>query len=160
MQVALTVDVQRKGDLSQAIDRIRKALAGPQNVKVGFPAGATGSDIVMRAVWNEFGTRGGASGGGWGGPIPERPFMRNAVKGNTGDYRKLMMASGKAIVGGRMDMRQALTLFGERAKGDIQESIASNIGPANSPVTIRLKGSSKTLVDTGEMAASVTYRVY
>lgn len=159
MQVAVTTTTNRKGDLAKTLERVKAALQGPQNVKIGFPAGKAGADLVMRAVWNEFGTRGGASGGGWGGPIPERPFMRNTVAENRGDYRKMMIASGKAIVTGRMGMEQALSLFGQRGADDIKETIASGLGPANSPTTVKLKGSSRTLIDTGEMAGSVTYQV-
>ncbi|MBG6211683.1 hypothetical protein IWQ49_006374 [Labrenzia sp. EL_126] len=41
-------------------------LSGPKKVKVGFPAGEADSDNIMKAIWNHFGTAGGASGGGVG----------------------------------------------------------------------------------------------
>lgn len=68
-------------------------IHGPTKVKVGFPAGESDGADIQKAIWNEFGTRGGASGGGWGGPIPERPFMRNAMKSHRSDYMSAMRAS-------------------------------------------------------------------
>jgi hypothetical protein len=59
---------------------VPSVITGPKRVKVGFPAGEADADNIQKAIWNEFGTRGGASGGGWGGPVPERPFMRNAMR--------------------------------------------------------------------------------
>lgn len=80
--------------------KLPTTIAGPRRVKVGFPAGKASGGNIDKAVWNEFGTRGGASGGGWGGPIPERPFMRNAMRDNRGKYRDAMATSGAKILRG------------------------------------------------------------
>ncbi len=133
-----------------------KAPKGPKRVKVGFPSGTANVD---KAFYNEFGTRGGASGGGWGGPIPERPFMRNAIRNNTGKYKSNLQKAAKAIVSGTLTLQAALSRMGIEAQGDIQDEISSLTSPPNSPVTIALKGSSKPLIDTGAMRQSVTYKV-
>ena len=134
-------------------------LSGPSKVKVGFPAGEADSDNIQKAVWNEFGTRGGASGGGWGGPVPERPFMRNAVKNNTGAYQSAMRTSAVKILRGETSMTTVLRKLGIKAQGDIQAEITSLSSPPNSPTTVERKGSSNPLIDTGEMRSSVTYKV-
>lgn len=134
-------------------------ISGPSKVKVGFPAGEADSDNIQKAVWNEFGTRGGASGGGWGGPVPERPFMRNAVKNNTGGYQSAMRASAVKILRGETSMTTVLRKLGIKAQGDIQAEISSLTSPGNADATIALKGSDKPLIDTGEMRAAVTYMV-
>jgi hypothetical protein len=136
----------------------RTALTGPTRVKVGFPAGEADGLTISKAVWNEFGTRGGASGGGWGGPIPERPFMRNAIREGRGTYRSLMKADAKGILEGTGSLDRTMRRLGELAKGDIQANIGST-GPANSPVTVELKGSSTPLIDTAAMRQAVTYKV-
>jgi hypothetical protein len=41
----------------------------------------------------------------------------------------------------------------------LQAQIASNMGPPNKPMTIYLKGSSKTLIDSGRMMQSVTWAI-
>lgn len=40
----------------------------------------------------------------------------------------------------------------------VVKKILSNVPPPNAPSTVRQKGSSKTLVDTGEMVGHVTHR--
>jgi hypothetical protein len=45
------------------------------------------------------------------------------------------------------------------AVGDIQHEITVLRHPPNAPATIRAKGSSKPLIDTGEMRQSVTYQI-
>ena len=53
----------------------------------------------------------------------------------------------------------ALARLGIQAADDIRSEITSLSLPANSPVTIAIKGSSNPLIDTGEMRAAVTHQV-
>lgn len=134
-------------------------VPGPGNVKVGMVKGKADEDEINKALWNEFGTRGGAAGGGWGGPIPERPFMRNAMRENKDKYRKQMREFAKRITRGEMTRDQALDQLGIIAQGDVLKSIKSLSDPPNSALTIELKGSANPLVDTGAMRDAVTYKV-
>ena len=43
--------------------------------------------------------------------------------------------------------------------GDVKLTISNNMPPPNSEKTIKKKGSSKTLIDTGAMRNAVSYRV-
>lgn len=152
-----TARVERRSTVDVA--KIAALLKGPTKVKVGFPAGKTDGDIVQRAVWNEFGTRGGASGGGWGGPVPERPFLRNAMRANRGKYQRAMAAGAREVLRGSTALSGILPKLGILAQGDVQKEITSLASPPNSPVTIKLKGSSNPLIDTGEMRQRVTWKV-
>lgn len=134
-------------------------LRGPKKVKVGFPASKSSKSNIEKALWNEFGTRGGRSGGGWGGPIPERPFMRNAMRGNRTKYRGFLRSRAKGILLGETAMGTALNQLGILAQGDIQEEIVRLRSPGNSEVTIARKGSSNPLIDTGAMRQAVTWVV-
>ena len=138
---------------------IKPPKQGRGTVKVGFPSGKADKLTISKAVWNEFGTRGGASGGGWGGPIPERPFMRNAMRGNQGKYRANLARAAKSILDGTSTLAIVLEKLGIQAQGDVQAEITSLMSPPNSEVTIEMKGSSKPLIDTGEMRGAVTYEV-
>lgn len=138
---------------------VPSVITGPKRVKVGFPAGEADEDNIQKAIWNEFGTRGGASGGGWGGPVPERPFMRNAMRANRSAYLSAMRSSAAKLVMGQTSLSQIMSKLGILAQGDIQGSITSLSSPPNSPVTIEIKGSSKPLIDSGEMRAAVTFKV-
>lgn len=142
-------------DMSKVAARLR----GPSKVKVGFPSGEADADNIQKAVWNEFGTRGGASGGGWGGPIPERPFMRNSMRSNTASYKTAMKTSASKLLRGEDSLQTVLSKLGIKAQGDIQAEITSLSSPPNSPLTIELKGSSNPLIDSGEMRGAVTYKV-
>jgi len=150
----LTAKVTRK-----RIAKIPNTADVKGHVKVGLVKGKADTDNINKAVWNEFGTAGGASGGGWGGPIPERPFMRNAMKENASKYGDAMARSAAKILRGEASVYDVLNKLGVTAQQDIKRSIDSLKSPPNSPVTIARKGSSKPLIDTGEMRNSVSYEV-
>ena len=152
--MAITVRVVRRRH-----ERLPDTVKGPRRVKVGFVAGASAQGSIQKAVWNEFGTRGGRSGGGWGGPIPERPFMRNAMRNNSQKYRNALRNSAAKIMRGKTTTDVVLAKLGNLAQDDIKASITSLSSPPNSPVTIARKGSSNPLIDTGEMRGDVRYKV-
>lgn len=161
----VTVGKRRKKH-GKGIAGIASLAPGPSRVKVGFPAGQTKSEDLEKAIWQEFGTRGGAASGGWGGPIPERPFMREALRSNASNYRHLLRIVGHEIVraaargkSAAAAKRTGLHKIGIQAQGDIKASLIGMTSPPNSPVTIERKGSSNPLVDTGKMANAVTWKV-
>lgn len=141
------------------LTKVLSKLKGPSKVRVGLPAGESDQDNINKAIWNEFGTQGGASGGGWGGPIPERPFLRNAMRDNKPAYRAAMQTSARKLLTGETDLDTVLKKLGIKAQGDIQGEITSLSSPANSPTTIKLKGSSNPLIDSGEMRGAVTWKI-
>lgn len=152
-----TVAVKRTRHVD--LSKVQTSLRGPKKVKVGFPVGEADSDNINKAVWNEFGTQGGASGGGWGGPIPERPFLRSAMRDNRDKYRNGMKTSAKKLLLGQTSLQTALSKLGILAQGDVQESISTWVSPPNAPSTIAQKGSSQPLVESGELRAAVTYKI-
>jgi hypothetical protein len=157
------------GRVRTALASLRSLSSGPDRVKVGWPSG-TDDGILLRAVVNEFGTRGSGKGfktprgGGFGGPIPERPALRNAFRANRGKYQHAIRAEmrgiAKALVTGRpVDTFDVLSRLGIIAQSDIQREITSLRSPPNSPATIALKGSANPLIDSGAMRAAVSYQV-
>lgn len=149
-----SVKMKRLKDGTKELNRITKSFRGRSKVKVGFPRG-TSDDVLNRAVYNEFGT----DGGGWGGPIPERPFMRNGLRDGVGEINSVSRVVGKQLIRGKITRRAALTKLGVKGQQLIQKSITSMNSPANSEVTVKMKGSSNPLIDTGEMRGAVTYKV-
>lgn len=134
-----------------------RPIRGPKKVKVGFPAGEADSDVISRAIWNNFGTSRG---------IPERPFMQNAMRDNRAGYRDGMKAGARTIIKAAASgedpakaMRSVLAKLGIKAQGDIQSEITSLQTPPNAASTIRQKGSSNPLIDTGEMRGAVSFKV-
>ncbi len=164
--ISVTVKVERRGvDLEKRLKQIREALTkGPQKVKVGFPAGKAPGDVIAYAFYNHEGTNRAKGdvffkGGKFGisGPIPPRPFITVAMFKGRGRIRAHLRAEFKAILAGKVDLKASLTRGGMLGQDLIQMQIGSNMGPANSPMTIELKGSSRTLIDSGRMLGSVTW---
>ena len=160
MNIRTDISVMRKGDAKAMLNRILREFAkagGDAKVKVGFPAGKAPGDLIAISVYNHEGTRGGASGGGWGGPIPPRPFITQAFYKGRGEFKRFVRAEARGILTGRISISQSLPRLGLWGQQEIQDQIGSNMAPANSPVTVALKGSNRTLVDTGRLRASVTW---
>lgn len=111
--------------------------------------GFSDSTVVEVAIANEFGTS----------KIPARSFMVSYFDANIGKITKASKLGLNKFLSG-MPAKRALGLMGEYVKKGIQEQIDKVMLPALSPVTIAKKGSSKPLIDTGNMKQSVSYKVH
>jgi len=119
------------------------------NLKIGFPRSKSTQANIMKAVWNEFGTR----------RIPERPFLRTSMRNNRKKYIDMLHKDAKNVLNGSRTIQQSLTRVGIVAQGDVQMSISTGNWTPNAPSTIRRKGSSRPLIDTGAMRQAVTWVV-
>jgi hypothetical protein len=129
--------------------RLTYNLKPPRGVRVGFPYGRVPVEVINKATWNEYGTRN----------IPERPFMRNAMRINRNKYLRIMRRQGKLILRGEITSTEVLNKLGQLGVSDIVKEINTLMEPPLHPSTIAAKGSSKPLIDTGEMRAAVTYEI-
>lgn len=141
--------------VSARIKRIKhkdlpSSIKGPRNVKVGLVAGIADNDAINHGIWNEFGTSRG---------IPERPFLRNAMRANKKKYHDEMREAAKSLVNGTTTLDVFMSKLGILAENDIKNEITSLASPPNAPSTVRQKGSSNPLIDTGEMRDNVRYKV-
>lgn len=93
------------------------------------------------ALWNEYGTE----------RIPPRPFLSRALKSATTRCNKLVQARMEE----NADMEQIAKEIGVELQGAIYEQIDSGHFVPNAPATIRRKGSSRPLIDTGNLRQSV-----
>ena len=163
MRVGVKVKVTRRGDAGRWLSGVEGRLKGPTGVKVGFPGDVTEQDVLQKAVWNHYGTKGSGKpfrterGGGFGGPIPPRPFILIAVFKHRSEIRRRLRRIYQDVLAGKIDSRTGLMRLGEYGQGIIQQTISQGVGPPNSPTTIRLKRSSKPLIDTGNMTQSVRW---
>lgn len=121
-------------------------------VKVGFRGGsnteADGADVCQVAVWNEFGTS----------EIPSRPFMRQSTDNHKSQISDFMSNQKQEILNGA-DAENILKELGIFQKGIIQEEIVEGTFTPNAPSTVKKKGSSRPLIDTGLMRQSVQYLI-
>lgn len=134
--------------LIDEISQELKPLANKNQLRVGFFETSKyddGTFVADVAKNNEFGTL----------KIPSRPFFRNAIENNT---KKWINFLAKDLVKSE-NAAMSYNRLGEVARGDIVKSINQTNSPANSPITIEAKGSSKPLIDTGFLRANVTFKV-
>lgn len=118
--------------------------------QIGFPSGANyedGTSVAYVATIQEFGAP--------AVNIPPRPFMRPTVAQQKDTWVKILSQDVPKVAAGKMSAFDALDKVGIQAAADIQTTISNIYSPPNSPETIRQKGSSKPLIDTGYMYASV-----
>lgn len=93
------------------------------------------------------------------GRIPERSFIRQSFDTNRIRYIEILKKLARAVLDRKITLRQALEVLGFAAASDTRNLIRTSIPPPNSPFTIEKKGSSTTLVDTGQLINSVTHLV-
>lgn len=87
--------------------------------------------------------------------IPARPWLDVGVESVT---EELGQTIEDAIEDGE-NLDQILNRLGVIAVAGVQEYITALNTPPNAASTIRMKGSSNPLIDSGELRASVTYQI-
>lgn len=91
--------------------------------------------------------------------IPERPFLRVAIEKNKQAYIRLNRINLARIVRGDTDVPAALSQLGEMAKSHVQTEIRSGNFTPLAPATIKRKGSSRPLIDTGQLVQSIAWEL-
>jgi hypothetical protein len=142
--------LERLGDRARALTRYA--------VEAGFQAGdvtrqtergAAGQSIAGIARKNEYGdpaTR-----------TPARPFMATTMARTRDTMQHAMAEVARRVMFGNLDAWRGMNQIGSQYVREIQDTIRSNMPPPNSPRTIALKRSSRTLIDTGQMVQSVRH---
>lgn len=118
-------------------------------LRIGFPKSQSSQSNIKKALWNEFGTN----------RIPARPFLRTSMRNNRKKYLNIVQKKTNDVLAGRLNIRQLLNQIGILAQGDVQDSIVSGNWVRNAPSTIKQKGSSRPLIDTGAMRQAVTWAI-
>lgn len=137
-------------DLMKRIEACKRAA-----ILVGITQGTgaashegTGRSVLDIAMIHEFGLG-----------VPERSFIRGWFDAFQPTASKQIAALMASVVSGKRTLSQVLELLGVRFVGECQRYMINGPFQALSPITIRRKGSSKPLIDTGQMKSSVTYRI-
>lgn len=128
------------------VNQILKDLARLDGTVVS--AGVMDAKNATKAAMNEYGTE----------KIPQRPFLRTSVNRYGKSWGSKSAKAVQSVMQG-MPISQATELVGMQMKADISKTLTSGPWTPNSAATIAKKGSSRPLVDTGELRASITYRV-
>lgn len=91
--------------------------------------------------------------------VPQRSFIRAWFDKFQPTAKKQIAALMKAVVAGKYQKAQALELLGVRFVGECQRNMVTAPFQPLSPITIARKGSSKPLIDTGQLRSSITFRI-
>lgn len=83
--------------------------------------------------------------------IPSRPFLRQTLAENHDKYVKFFSSQFQD----GMAVEEIYTQLAVMAKRDVQGNIRNGNWVANAPSTIKRKGSSKPLIDTGRLMQSI-----
>lgn len=131
-----------------------KEIAKDPYVKVGIVKDEKhqdGTSLALIASSNEFGTDDGR--------VPERSFMRSTADKERRNVKNLIDKGYKDIIKGRETVFGLLTKVGLYVTGKTQQTITDLDNPENAPSTIKGKGSSNPLIDTGLMRQSIRHEV-
>lgn len=107
---------------------------------------ATATELVRIAAANEYGTE----------TIPPRPFLRTALKRNRRRWSNLLDKAILPTAEGRpKEAIRVLRLLGVVMVADVQTTLRGGPWIPNAPRTIKAKGSSLPLVDSGQLVGSI-----
>ncbi len=91
--------------------------------------------------------------------VPERSFIRAWADENEGQIRSQIKKQLARVLKGELSAEAAWGQLGALFVGQIQKRIVDHIEPPLADSTIRAKGSSTPLIDTGVLKSSITFTV-
>lgn len=91
--------------------------------------------------------------------IPERSFMRSTAKEESKNVAKLAEIQIKESLNGEISAYDAFSVIGNYLQVKIVDKITDGNFEENTKETIKRKKSSKPLIDTGQLRASITYEI-
>jgi len=125
-------------------------------VKVGvlsdagrFPTAEGGANIADVATFNEFGTS----------TIPSRPFMGQSFDKNRRAINRFIVKKQSDIYQARTSTRRALDSLGIFFVGKVKQIFTTGKFQPVKPATVARKGSTRPLIDTGRLRASINHEV-
>jgi len=117
----------------------------------GPGANADAYSVVQYASVNEYGTKDGR--------IPARSFIGSTVDEKKRSISAKSVWMQRKLFLGQITLSQALGLMGEHIRNLVDDKIVNLRSPPNKPSTIKKKGSSNPLIDTGRLRQSISYQV-
>jgi hypothetical protein len=111
----------------------------------------TGEGLTIGDIggFHEFGTA----------TVPQRSFLRGWFDERQDFIRATLQTQVAQVITGKRPLEQALERVALAFEGDCKARIVRHIPPPLAPATIKRKGSSTPLIDTGQLIQSVRGRV-
>lgn len=145
-----------KDRIEEEVARLRRRVA-----LVGFPSNAAapededGNPLPMTmaslALIHEKGSP--------ANNIPARPLMKQTRERVQKHFAALLRGIIKRVYAGKVTTDKALARLGAKYEGEMKDSFVVETFTPNRPATIRRKGSSRPLIDTGAMRQSIRHKV-
>lgn len=119
-------------------------------------AGSSGLTVADVATFHEFGVppfqmRNGREHPG----IPQRSFIRGWYDESQDFIRETLRSQMTLVLKGKLTAEQAGARISLAFEGDMKKRVSRGIPPPLAPSTIEAKGSSKPLIDTGQLRAAI-----
>lgn len=128
----------------------KAAFVGLPKEAVGGEIYGGGRSIIANGATHEYGY----------GPIPQRSFLRVPFDIKRAEIATEMKAQFSAVVNGQISVDTALGRIGAAAT-NVSKGAFTSLGydtwTPDTPETIRRKGRSQTLIDTGILRSSITW---
>ncbi len=120
--------------------------------KVGLfgNSGGPENNLAARGAVHEYGTK--------SGKIPSRPFNRDAFDNNFKDLLRLIQKEMNSLLQEMSNATKMLKRLGEWFTGEVKESITIGRFVPLKEKTKKAKGSSRPLIDTGQMRGAITHK--
>lgn len=112
-----------------------------------YPDGTSVQDVAFD---NEFGTD----------TIPERSFLRSAMRENRQNIQNMLEASVKNVLLKGASVKTELSKLGLFGQSIVRRKILSNIPPPNAASTLARKNGTRTLVDTRHLVQQIAWEVH
>jgi hypothetical protein len=113
--------------------------------------GDSGFTNVQLGTVHEFGSANGV--------VPERSFIRATVDEKEEDIKAIGRRVIQGIISGKVTAQRGLEIMGLRVQADIVAKIRSGIKPELKPETVKRKGSSTPLIDSGQLVQAINFQV-
>ena len=138
---------------------IKKYASNKNNIAVGWPKGTSaaslkypdGPQVAAVATVNNYGSD--------SRNIPARPFMSIAAKPAMKAIKPIQAAMLKKVNADLIDIEKVQVVAAPVAVNEFKKTIKTLNSPPNKPSTVKNKGSSNPLIDTGLLRQSITYQV-
>lgn len=151
-QVTITVGIH--GD-----DGADGHVGGTGFAEDGAVESTSGLTVAQVASFHEFGVPPFQLPSGAVHPgIPQRSFIRAWFDESQDFIRDTLRSQMTQVVAGKLPVEKAIARIALAFEGSVKQRIARGISPPLSPVTIAMKGSSKPLIDKGQLRAAVRGR--
>jgi hypothetical protein len=134
----------------------RRVREGDRSVLIGVPKKAGMANegemtLAQVAAIHEFGSPEHG--------IPERSFLRAGITKSLPELKAFSANAIRRVANGGYTVRNALRHLGALAASKVQMEIVNGTFVPNAPSTIKAKGSSKPLIDSGQLRQSITWQL-